>query len=1001
MPTRARTRDFRIGSQYWSYTPVWVGPAPLKTRPALWYNVRTMSDASKPPMPPEAFLFVEPHAGYDPAEAASGTAAPSLSRLELAWERLLRRKYLLEVVQGRLSAAVDAHASRKSLCRFLRPGSPRPDSTGRDGRDVAAQSGYDDVVSDFNEFLRSSLEWFVLEGDAGVDRGWTSGVGSSEVFELGEWSYGTGEEPYSRYWTESSDEPQYSMPQVAFRTLAEAWLRTPPRVSLLGVSEGIGHDGDPVVSDRTYTVPRWGSSLPEDDVEGVSSVEVDGVPRTVPGSVSGYGVNDGQFRLDYLTHDALRRRQRESAGYCHEYLGDIPPRAPTVYPVAEDAPGMAAVRPAPSVAVTRYADEGWESADVGRMPPRLVPSVSACFVPPALVPCLRAEFPPPDGWRCGMASEHAGVPYGRASDVKSPLRTLYRAAADCMDAWLSRASRTATAFGRVLWDFDSRSEWRRERESRSVYDNSDSSTGHHHSETSSSSWDESYAEAHGSVAAGCGADQFGALGPGTAWTGGFGVLLSAPSASGSASYSLVSRRTYTTESGDNPPRSSESVFLDTEETRRTWRMSVRLSSGVPVWRAPWSYDWRRRTASSDQEPDEVSGTDRGTGDEERVLPPEFMPFVRRAEVFAVVTAEAGSSDPVDGPLDEESESHSVGSEAWTYESGSSRRSHPARASERKLVSLGVLDESGALPPLGLGGLLAMCPQDPGSGSAPSDGGSYGDDLVESRSATVNGEDAVVDQHTRRTRTRDPNGYRRVNGNGEYLLLVDWDFDAEHDPFAASGLNALWKELAEAGRERAAALAARDDAAAALWEAESALSAAEAGLAALEAELASLNDGGESAGRLAELGSARDAAASALSAAEAARAAADAAELGARAALAEAEAAEEPDEAEVGRLRAAYSAARGAVMEAERAEESARAALASAEAALKRYRDLVDAVEGAREALEGEIAAAEGRVSSAEAAVAPARRAKDDADAAYGAADEAYAAILARIRSATA
>lgn len=974
---------------------------------AMWYNVRTMSDASKPPMRPEAFLFVEPHARYNPAEAASGTAAPSLSRFELAWERLLRRQYLLGVVSSSYgpTAAADAHASRKSLCRFLRPGS-RADSTGRDGYDVRGQSGFDDVVSDFNGFLRSSLEWFVLEGDAGVDRYWTSGVGSSEVFELEEWSYGTGMEPYRRTWTESSGDPQYTMPQVAFRTLAEAWLRTPPRVSRLGVSEGIGHDGNPVVSDRTYTVPRWESSLPEDDVEGVSSVEVDGVPRSVYGSVSGYGVNAtsrGQFVLQYLTYDALRRHQRESPGFCHEFLRDIPARAPTVYP-ATGISGSAAVWPVPSVSVTRYADEGWESDDVGRMPQRLVPSVTACFVPPALVPCLRAEFPPPDGWRCGMASEHGGVPYGTASAVKSPLRTLYRATADCMDAWLSRASRTATTFDKLLFDFDSRSEWRRDRESRSVHDSSDSSTGHQHSETSSYSWDESYMEAHGSVVAECGSNQYGALGPGTAWTGGFGVFLKAPSASGSASYSSVSRRTYV-ESDDDPPRNSTSVYLDTEETRQTWDMSVYLRNGVPVWSAPWSYEWRRRTASSDSsggEPYEESGTEYGTGDENRVIPPEFMPFVRRAEVFAVVTAEARSEDPIDGPSEEESESHSVGSETRTYDSGSSRRSYPARASERKLVSLGVLDESGALPPMGLGDFLAMCPADPGSGSAPYDGNVYGDDLREFRSTTVFSRDAdtTVDQYTRWRETRDSNGYREVHGNGEYILLVDWDFDADHDPFAASELNALWRELAEAGRERAAARAARDAASAALLKAESALSAAEADLAALEAELASLDDGGESARRLAELESARDAAASALSSAEAARVAADDAELAAREALEEAEAAEEPDEAEVERLRAAHLAARGAVMEAEGAEESARLELESAEAALKRYRDLVDAAEGAREALEAEISEAEGKVSSAEAAVAPAQAAKDAADAAYEAADGAYQAILARIRSAT-
>lgn len=953
-------------------------------------------------MRPEAFLFVEPHAGYDPAEAASETAAPSLSRLELAWERLLRRKYLLAVVQGSKYAAEDAHASKKSLCRFLRPGS-RADSTGRDGYDVRMQSGYDDVVSDFNEFLRSSLEWFVLEGDAGVDRYWTSGAGSSEVFELEEWSYGTGVEPYRRTWTESSDEPQYSMPQVAFRTLAEAWLRTPPRVSRLGVSEGIGHDGNPVVSDRTYTVPRWGSSLPEADVEGVSSVEVDGVPRSIYGSVSGYGVNAtsrAQFVLPYLTYDALRRRQRDNAGFCHEYLRDIPPRAQTLYP----APGMsgsANVWPVPSVSVTRYADEGWESDDVGRMPARLVPSVAACFVPPALVPCLRAEFPPPDGWRCGMASEHAGTPYGTADAVMPALRILYRATADCMDAWLSRMSRTATTFDRLLCDFDSRSEWRGERESRSVYDSQDSSTGPYHSETSSYSWDESYMEAYGSVVAECGSNQYGALGPGAAWTGGFGVFLRAPAATGSASFSSVSRRTYV-ESDDDPPRSSTSVYLDVEETRRTWDMSVYLRNGVPVWRAPWSYEWRRRTASSDQEPYEESDAESGTGDEERVIPPEFMPFVKRAEVFAVVTAEARSEDPADGPYEEESESHSVGSETRTYDSGSSRRSYPARSSERKLVSLGVLDESGALPPTGLGDFLAMCPADPGSGSVPYDGDKYGDDLRESRSTTVHrrGEDTTVDQYTRWRATRDPNAYRRVNGNGEYVLLVDWDFDAEHDPFAASELNALWRELAEAGRERAAARAARDAADAALLEAESALSAAEADLAALEAELASLDDGGESARRLADLGSARDGAASALSAAEAARAAAEAAELEAREALAEAEAAEEPDEEEVARLREAYSAARGAVMDAERAEEAARTALESAEAALKRYRDLVDAAEGAREALEAEISEVEGRVSSAEAGVGPAEAAKDAADAAYEAADADYQAILARIRSAS-
>lgn len=945
-------------------------------------------------MRPEAFLFVEPHAGYDPAEAASDTAAPSLSRFELAWERLLRRKYLLGVVRGHLSAAADAHASRKSLCRFLRPGS-RADSTGHDGRDVRLQSGYDDVVSDFNDFLRSSLEWFVLGGDAGVDRYWTSGVGSSEVVEREEWLRATGAEPYSRSWTESSDDPQYSMPQVAFRTLAEAWLRTPPRVSRLGVSEGIGPGGDPVVSDRVYTVPRWGSSLPEDDVEGVSSVEVDGVPRSAGGSVSGYGVNDvdGQFTLSYLTYGALRRRQRENAGYCHEYLRDIPPRAPTVYP-APGVAGRADVWPVPSVSVTRYADEGWESADVGRMPPRLVPSVAACFVPPALVPCLRAEFPPPDGWRCGMASEHAGVPYGTASAVRSPLRTLYRATAGCMDAWLSRTSRTATAFDGVLWDFDSRSEWRCDGESRSVYDSTDSSTGPHHSETSSSSWDESCAEAHGSVVAECGANQFGEMDYDSTWVGGFGVYLAAPVASGSATYSMVSRRA-SSESDDSPPRSSSSVFLDTEERRCAWDMSVYLRNGVPVWRAPWSYEWRTRTASSGQGPHEDSGTNRGTGDEERVLPPEFMPFVRRAEVFVVATAESGSSEPVDYSREEESESHSVGTEARTFVSGSSRRPK-TRSSERRLVSLGVLDESGALPPTGLGDLLALCPPDPGGAPQDQFGRAYGDDLTESRTTTVcrTGKDTTVDRWTRWMRSPEPQGYRKVNGNGSYLLLVDWDFDAEHDPFADSELNALWRELAEAGRERAAARASRDAAKTALLKAEAALSAAEADLAALEAELASLDDGGESAGRLAELGAARDAAASALSAAVAARGVAEAEALEAREAL------EEAGEAEVERLRGEYFAARGAVMGAERAEESARAALASAEAALKRYRDLVDAAEGAREALEAEISEAEGRVSSAEAAVGPAEAAKDAAEAAYGAKDAAYQAILAHIRSAS-
>lgn len=958
-----------------------------------------MSDTQKPSMRPEAFLFVEPHAGYDPAEAASETAAPSLSRFELAWERLLRRKHLLGVVMGSMSAAVRAHANRKSLSRFLRPGGNK-DTTGPDGSSVRAQSGFDDLVRDFNDFLRSTLEWFVLGGDAGVDRYWTSGVGSSVVALCEEWSYGTGMEPYSRNWTESSDDPQYSMPQVAFRTLAEAWLRTPPRVSRLGVSEGIGHDGNPVVSDRTYTVPRWGSSLPEGDLEGVSSVEVDGVPRSVYGSVSGYGVNRTtreQFVLRYLAYDALRRRQRDNAGFCHEYLRDIPPRAPTVYP-ASGISGSAAVWPVPSVSVTRYADAGWEADDLSLMPARLRPAVEACFVPPAVVPCLRAEFPPPDGWRCGMASEHDGTPYGTADAVVHALRILYRATAGSMDAWLSRMSRTATTFDSLLCDFDSRSEWRRDREARSVYDSQDSRTGPYHSETSSYSWDESYAEAHGSVVVGCGSNQYGTLGRGSAWTGGFGVFLRAPAATGSASFSGVSRRTYV-ESDDNPPRSSTSVYLDTEETRRTWDMSLYLRNGVPVWRAPWSYEWRRRTASSDQEPYEESGAESGTGDEERVIPPEFMPFVKRAEVFAVVTAEARSEDPVDGPSEEEYESHSVGSETRTYDSGSSRRSYPARASERKLVSLGVLDESGALPPVGLGDFLVMCPPDPGAGSAPYDGDTYGDNLRESRSTTVFGDggDTTVDQYTRWRETRDPNAYRKVNGNGEYVLLVDWDFDADHDPFADSELNALWRELAEAGRERAAAAAARDAADAALAGARAALSAAGETLASLESELASLDDAGESARRLAELEAARDAEESAVADAELARAAAEEARDDALRALEEAESAEEPDEEEIEMLREAFSGARGAVMDAERAEESARARLDAAETALKRYRDLVEGAEGARDALEAAVESARAAVSDAEAAVPDAEAAAEAAAAAYVEADDAYRAILARIR----
>lgn len=941
-------------------------------------------------MRPEAFLFVEPHAGYDPAEAASETAAPSLSRFELAWERLLRRRYLLRVITGSLSSAANAHANKKSLSRFLRPGGNK-DTTGPDGASVRAQSGFDDLVRDFNEALRADLPSFVLAGDAGIDRYWTTGVAVATERITRVRMYSTGSPGYSSDSDDVADDPQFTMPAVAFKTLGEAWPRVAPKTTALPVSEGIGPDGDPVVSERTYTVPRWHTSLPEGDLDRVSTVDVDGV-RTYWTAKVGYGVND---LLDVPYRPYARR---EHLGYDHAYLADIPARAPTREPVG--AGGNASVWPVPSVAVSRYAEEGWEADDLALMPARLRPAVEACFVPPALVPCLRAEFPPPDGWRCGMASEHGGVPYGEASAVVHALRMLYRATAGSMDAWLSRMSRTATGFPRILWDFGAKvaSRWRWTREHH--YDSGQS----YRYDDYGDDWLDAEAEAYGSYAASP-SDRC-ELQPGRSGAtvlGGFGwgVLLYAPAATGRAEDSYASRVTYSY-SDELTEKSWTSVETYDDRGVCSWNASLDLRNGVPVWTAPWSYAWRRETSRKGSDPYGDSGTESGTAAMSRVIPPEFMPFVKRAEVFAYVRAESESRTTypgMDGVYRTGSRRSSAGlDESSSYES---RSEDLKRAEERRLVSLGVLDESGALPPASLAGLLALAPAAGLSGAgAPSDGEEYGSETRVRR--TVDAHTGWSDysysdeEYSDFSYGRSGKAGVRCLGSS-FILVVDWDFDAEHDPFADSELNALWRELAEAGRERAAAAAARDAADAALAEARAALSAAGEALASLEAELASLDDAGESARRLAALEAARDAEESAVADAELARAAAEAARDDALRALEEAESAEEPDEAEVERLRDAYRDAFAAMMDAERAEESARARLAAAETALKRYRDLVEDAEGARDALEAEVESARAAAADAEAAVPDAEAAAQAAAAAYGAADDAYRAILARIR----
>ena len=964
-------------------------------------------------MRPEAFLFVEPHAGYSAREASSRTAAPSLSRLELAWERLLRRRYLLGVVSssyGTVSAA-DAHASKKSLCRFLRPGS-RADSTGRDGNDVRAQSEYDDVVSDFNGFLGSRLQHFLVpgSGDAWVLRSWSSGLARWSRVDLSEYEYGTGSgDGYSRSWTEKYDDPQFSMPPVPFMTLAEAWLRAPHQVTAADVRTGIGPDGDVALSRRTYTVPRWSTSLPEADVDGVSTVDVEGT-RTIVGSVGGYGVSV-DFSLLYETYDL---RRSEPGRLHHAFLASIPARAPTWKDCSGHPRGTSRVYPVPSVAVNRCVDEGWVSDDLARLPPRLAADAAACFVPPALVPCLRAEWPPPDGWCAGMPSSAGGVPYGDAASVKSPLRVLYRATFDGMDEWLARLARTATAFTGILCPFDASARVRWDWTRRTVYSSDSTSYGggtHHYGyETDEDDWSEASAYASGTYVFGGGNTSFTLSRHGTYISpGGYGVRLPAPSASGSAERTYRSREdSYWSDSVTEGSRTT----LETidEEGRAEWSVSLDLRYGVPVWSAPWSYSWTRDWDGKSQSPQSHSGTESSSGELRRVIPPEYMPFVRRAEVFALVEVEARADDAGTGLSEEWSrETHSVDPGSYSQSTSGSTEDGGGGSVEMRLVSLGVLDESGALPSRSLSWFLGQVP--PADASAPNDGDAYGEPVRERRTSdvttgrypdTTNAYDDVerVRDRLARAGSRSFSPQYLSSSGGAFILVVDWDFDAEHDPFADSELNALWGELAEAGRARAAAIASRDAAGAALLKAEAALAAAEAVLAALEAELESLDDGGESARRLAELGEAVSDAEGAVARAVAAREAAEAAEAAARAALDAELSAEEPDEEELERLAEALRDARGALMDAERDEEAARRGLESAEAALKRYRDLVDAAEGAREALEAEISEAEGEVSSAEAAVAPAEAAKSAADAAYAAADAAYQAILARIRSAS-
>lgn len=939
-----------------------------------------MSTSTKPALAPDKFLFVEPHAGYDPSEAASNTAAPSLSRIELAWERLLRRQIFLGIVSssGGLSVAASAHASKKSISRFLRPGRADKTTTAPDGSDIRnGQSTLDDVVSGFNAFLSSSLPAFLVRDSDWVDREWTSGVATRVQSNGAEYtSWGA-----PRTWSDVSGDPQFRLPPAPFKTLGEAWLRADPSVSAVNVSLGIGADGNPIIERREYTVPRWPTSYPSADVEGVSTVVVDGQARTLEGMVAGYGVND---KFSLLYHDG-RLRTRTGDWQHHNTLVAIPDRAPVQYPAIGETTGVARVWPPPTAEVNRCVDKGWVDDDLDLLPQRLREPAAACFVPPALVPCLRTKFPPANGWRCGLAAEHDGVPYGSASPAVSKMRILYRATADGMDRWLERLERTATEFNYLHCAFSAASSHRYERTNENYWEQDQTRPD------PQSSWEEASSRARGTTLISAFDNAYVDLGTGSErlFVSGFGAVLRAPSASGEAKYQSRSRATTYTDTGVGEPSTSTRVTKEDELYK--WSASLGFSEGVPVWQAPFSYSWSYTRQDSDHDsPTSTDGEASDTSREERrVIPPEFMPFVRWAEVFVLVHAEASSASSFAEELFNEHSSTEDGETTGTSSDMTTRSS--TEAEEYRLLSLGTLDESGALPGFGLGTYLGLCP--PGGVEAPA-GRQSGYRTSYSRTdrlTTGTYESAEIVARPLAS------GSKRLRGCGQFILVVDWNFDADHDPFAASELNELWRELAEAGKARSSARREADEAAAELLAAQSALASARAHEEFLREELASLGNPDEEAAMLAELSRAVSDAETALSDAETSRSAAEAAAESARLALEAAESAEEPDEEEVEALRTAYHEALAGVGSAMVGEEAAKDGLDLARADLDRYRDLVDDAAGARADLEDEIEAAAAATASAEAAASEASSAKDEKDAAYEAAAAAYQAILARIR----
>ena len=755
--------------------------------------------SEQPSIPADKFLFVKPHKGYDGAEASLDSAVPSLSRLELLWERLLRRVYFLGVVSGGgVSAANAAHADPVSVLRFPDGVQElRPDRTAADSFEgLRGQRALGDFLDRFNGFLRDSLRSFLVPSGgavAPVDREWTSGVAWRRTLDVEDRgadpsAADPGDREWDRGYSVVEADPQWRLPPVPFRTLAEAWLRAPLRETSLRVSEGVPEGGSaPSYVTRTYRVPRWSSCLPEAAVPGVSVVDFDG-ERTVWGSVSGYGAGSDDFALPAATREWLRG---DGAGHGHCYLAEIPARAP-VFP-SRTLRGRADVLPPPTVLESRYADEGWRDGDLRTVPARLRPSVEACFVPPALMPCLRADFPPPDGWCAGLRGRTEGadpVPYGDAASVRSGLSVLFRAALSSADGWLGRMSTTATTFGSMLFS-DVSTSTEAEHETSTVDDWYGSSPV---------VWRERLASGGtGSVVLRApGSGDY--LGPGQYWSSpyGFGVSLEAPAASGGLSYSGTTTSSYL----------GGSTHFARTDGRVSWSVAASLGGGLPVWDAPYRLVTRvveSDGGSGDRTSEVVAESEPGVV-ERRVVPEWLLPFVRRAEVF--VLAEVASYSPaLAGSFLESYEEEYLettttpdggggGSTVVSHSQAGDRRS--SEAVVRRILSLGELGaRDGRLGALDLAGLLGAGVEDGAAapllyGGDPVD---YVDDYAEEERRA--GAATVVERRHRWTQTLlGRRGGRTLRAVGKYYLVADWDFDRAEDPFV-SGANPNagdWRDL---------------------------------------------------------------------------------------------------------------------------------------------------------------------------------------------------------------